>query len=396
MKRVSVIQPGARLHYAVPQIFAQEGLLDYLYTDLHADHAWLKLFSRFGSHSRAPKPIRRLFGRRLPKGLIPAQVRDMPLATLFANLIGRTGHLEDRLLSKLEKAAIGEQDAVYTVIVNEDIEVMRRLRDRGIRIIHECMIGPDVGLLLAEERSLFPGVEPASDMLVIKQGRTRDSEKYALSDLVLVPSEFAERAVRELAPANACVRKVPYGLDLLSFGGYASPVPGRVLFVGSVGLRKGVPYLAEAARRLMRTHPHIEVQVIGPSEPGVTAHPAFAGPRYLGQVPRSQVVEAFRCADVFVLPTIADSFALVHLEAMAAGVPVITTPNCGATVRDGIEGFIVPIRDSQALVDRILAITEDRELRKRMSAAARARAAEFSLDRYAQRLLDAVTPVLEI
>ena len=44
------------------------------------------------------------------------------------------------------------------------------------------------------------------------------------------------------------------------------------------------------------------------------------------------------------LPTLADSFGLVHLEALACGVPVITTPHCGSVVRDGVEGFIVPIR----------------------------------------------------
>ena len=113
-------------------------------------------------------------------------------------------------------------------------------------------------------------------------------------------------------------------------------------------------------------------------------------PTYLGQVPRSQIQEEFCRADLFVLPTLAEGMALVHLEAMACGVPVITTPNCGSVVRDGIDGFIVPIRDAQALADRMQQLLEDRSLRARMGAAARERARDFTWQRYGERLLDAL------
>ena len=63
---------------------------------------------------------------------------------------------------------------------------------------------------------------------------------------------------------------------------------------------------------------------------------------------------------------------------MACGVPVITTPNCGSVVRDGIDGFIVPIRDAEAIADRIELLLADRALRARMGRNARARAREFT------------------
>lgn len=395
MRKISVIQPGARLHYAVPQIFAQAGLLNFLYTDLHADHAFLKPFAPLGRHRNAPAAVRRLFGRRLPDGLPPRLVRDMPIRALQAILTNEGAAIAKALLRKLEAASLGEGDAVYTVLVNEDLETMRRLKDRGVKIIHECMIGPDVGLHLIKERQLFPGVEPVSNLAEIEAGRASDREKYALSDLILVPSDFARSAVRNLASQDANLAMVPYGLNVADFEGIAQPKKGRVLFVGAVGLRKGNPYLAEAARQLARSHPWIEVQVVGKYDLDIISMPAFKGPTYLGAMPRAQVAEAFQEADVFVLPTIADSFALVHLEAMAAGVPVITTPHCGSTVRDGVEGFIVPIRDARALTERIIQIVEDRDLRAQMSGAARKRAAEFSLDQYRSRLLSAVLPILE-
>jgi glycosyltransferase involved in cell wall biosynthesis len=82
--------------------------------------------------------------------------------------------------------------------------------------------------------------------------------------------------------------------------------------------------------------------------------------------------------------------ALVHLEAMACGVPVITTPNCGSVIRDGVDGFIVPIRDAAAIADKIERLLGDRELRGRMGRSARERAREFTWQRYGERLISAL------
>lgn len=394
MRKISVIQPGARLHYAVPQIFAQAGLLRHLYTDMHADHAWLQPLAPLARHPRAPATLRRLMGRRLPPGLSAEQVRDMPLRTLHASVTGGAGRLSQAMLAQLEAAPLGSADAVYTVLVNEDIEVMRRLKDRGVRIIHECMISPDVGLHLLEENKRFPELAVPRDAAEVSAGRARDAEKYALADLVLVPSKFVESAVQALAPAAVAPSLVPYGIDTSAFEKSERTVPGRVLFVGSVGLIKGNPDLAAAARVLACKHPQIEVHVVGPYENEFISHPALAGPHYRGPIPRAQIAQVFAEADVFVLPTIADSFALVQLEALAAGVPVITTPNCGSLVRDGVDGYIVPIRSPEILAERIAEVVGDRGLRERMSQAARARALEFSLPRYAERLLTAIKPTL--
>ena len=214
--------------------------------------------------------------------------------------------------------------------------------------------------------------DPAAER--VRAGNERDARKYELSDLILVPSEFVRRAVLELGGDPERIATVPYGLDESWLDQIGEPVPGRVLFVGSVGLRKGSHYLAAASRILERRRVACEVRVVGPYQSDAVSHPAFNGPTYVGQVPRSRVMAEFRRADVFVLPTLCDSFALVHLEAMACGVPVITTPNCGSVVRDGVDGFIVPIRDPEAIADKIELLLADRALRERMGRSARARA----------------------
>jgi glycosyltransferase involved in cell wall biosynthesis len=132
-----------------------------------------------------------------------------------------------------------------------------------------------------------------------------------------------------------------------------------------------------------------ECRVAGPPQVDLN-HPLFSGPTYLGQVPRSQVQEEFRRADLFVLPTLAEGMALVHLEAMACGVPVITTPNCGSVVRDGMDGYIVSIRDATALADRVEELCRDRALRESMSQSARRRARDYTWYRYGERLIAAL------
>ena len=315
-------------------------------------------------------------------------MRDQPLASLTW---ARRGSRSDALLLKRAcRELFGGASALYTNLINNDLQAVRQAKDQGLHVVHELIIGADVGRIMLEERSRYPGIEPEGDPKeVVEAGIARDREKWALSDQVLVPSEYCLQSSVVLGCDPNKISLVPYGIPEHWFDLQPDPQPGRLLFVGQVGLRKGNHVLAEACRMLQARGLTFECRVAGPPQVDVTL-PLFAGPTYLGQVPRSQVQEEFRRADLFVLPTLAEGMALVHLEAMACGVPVITTPHCGSVVRDGVEGFIVPIRDAQALSDRIQQVLKDRSLRQQMGIAARARAKQFAWARYGERLLEAL------
>jgi len=92
-------------------------------------------------------------------------------------------------------------------------------------------------------------------------------------------------------------------------------------------------------------------------------------------------------ADVFLLPTLCEGSATVCYEALAAGLPVITTPNAGSVVRDGLDGFVVPIRDPEAIAEKLEILARDRELLWWMSNKARERAREFTVEKYGERLI---------
>jgi len=387
-RRYAVLQSGARMHYAVPTLLAKAGALAAFYTDLHASHRPLFALDALWPRAAQPKPIRRLLGRRLPADLPRALVRDQPLASLTW---ARRGNNADALV--VERACqerFGGANALYTNFINNDLDTVRQAKDQGLHAVHELIISADVGRILLEERRRYPGIEPQGETEAqVEEGIARDLQKWELSDQVLVPSEYCRESSIGLGCDPAKIQLVPYGIPEHWFDLHPDPQPGRILFVGQVGLRKGNHVLAEACRLLRSRGVTFECRVVGPPQVN-TAHPLFEGPTYLGQVPRSQAQEEFRRADIFVLPTLAEGMALVHLEAMACGVPVITTPHCGSVVRHGVDGLIVPIRDSRALADSMERLINDRAIRQKYSTAACLRSQEFSWREYGRRLVDSI------
>lgn len=394
--KFAVLQPGARLHYAVPAILERAGMLQRFYTDFCADAGPARIAERLWPARLRPSFAHRMLGRRLPSNLTAANVRQVSAAVVTAHVCSKiglsaiSGSISQALMKRARNDKLGGANAIYTVIVNDDIELCEEAKARGCRIVHEAMLNPDIGWHLAEEHQRFPEVLwNIPSFTQIENGRARDQRKYQIADLILVPSEFVYNSVIALGADPKKVELVPYGIDSSWLNTHPEPIPGRVLFVGTVGLLKGSHYLAAAARLLRDRNVPCEIRVVGPVTKAQMSDPLFQGPDYVGQIPRTSVQREFLTADAFVLPTLSDGFALAHLEALACALPVITTPNCGSVVRDGLDGLIVPIRDPEALANAIERVIADRDLRQRMSQSARNRASEFTWEKYGERLIHA-------
>jgi glycosyltransferase involved in cell wall biosynthesis len=100
--------------------------------------------------------------------------------------------------------------------------------------------------------------------------------------------------------------------------------------------------------------------------------------RFVPPVSYSELNRYYQQADVFVLPSLSESFGLAILEAMASGLPVIVSENSASFVTDGYDGFVVPIRDPRVIKQRLLQLREDPELRRRMGRNARRTAELFT------------------
>jgi glycosyltransferase involved in cell wall biosynthesis len=226
--------------------------------------------------------------------------------------------------------------------------------------------------ILREEFARFGARFPGIDSRLVD----RELEEYTDCDLIFVPSSFAMRTFVDKGLPCEKLRLNPYGVDLTMF--HREPKGDRtfrVLFVGTIALRKGLPYLLEAMAGL--GHPDLELRVIGTLEAEMRPIMAkYEGTfRYLGAVARGDLHKHYSQASVLVLPSIEEGLALVQAQAMACGAPVIATENTGAAdlFTDGVEGFIVPIRDARAIREKILTLYENPAMREQMGDAALAR-----------------------
>jgi glycosyltransferase involved in cell wall biosynthesis len=169
----------------------------------------------------------------------------------------------------------------------------------------------------------------------------------------------------------------------------------RALFVGSLGQRKGLSYLFRAIRAL---RPAIDLTVIGtrPLVPSAALDRELRDVRWRPTCSHREVLAEMAAHDVFVFPSLFEGFGLVLLEAMAMGLPIIATPHTAAPdlITDGVEGFIVPVRSSQAIAEKLDLLRRDPARRREMSDLARRRAAEFTWDQYGASLAACVSSAL--
>lgn len=217
---------------------------------------------------------------------------------------------------------------------------------------------------------------PVSDI----RDTLREEEIYSAADAITVPSSFALRSYLQLGVPREKLHVIPYGANVPSLLDKPSMIRTRdrfdVLFAGGVSLRKGVPYLLQAFGELK--HPKKRLRLVGHVEPDmrdVLREMPLDDVEVLGSVPREKLIELMQSSHLLVLPSIEDGFGLVMAEAMACGCPVLASTNTGAEdlYTDGNEGFIVPIRDAEALLLRMQQLAGDRDLQEAMGAAARSR-----------------------
>ena len=206
----------------------------------------------------------------------------------------------------------------------------------------------------------------------------REEAIYAQADAITVPSSVAARSFVEMGVPAAKVHTIPYGVRLENFHPVGEPPQDefRVLFAGAAGLRKGIPYLLQAFSELR--HPRKRLVIAGQMQEDlrdVLPKCPQEKVEFLGAVPQARLVELMSASHALVLPSIEEGLALVQAQALACGCPVICSTNTGGEdlFSDGVEGFIVPIRDSGAIAARLQQLVDDPLLQAKMRAAALAR-----------------------
>jgi len=367
--RALLIQPGARHGYALARFLYQANALQRLYTDFAVvagslDH---RLVRAIGATRIGQK-----LSRRVVEGVPGKFLRRYSIGSLASG----------RLLPRPERwhflqRDLREADIVYAQYFVAGAQ-FDELTAHGARFISDVFIMPSAHRIASREAALFPDWGEAP--LPPENGAAFDAISMAMfekSHALFCPSQSVIDDVATYLPsAGAKCRLVRYGSGL-NFPEPGQPIPKRVLFAGSIQLRKGPQYLARAAARIARIDPDVRFVFAGGLSPQAAEQLRAPNIELLGHVSRERMRQEFLRADVFAFPSLAEGSAGVVLEAMAAGVPVIATLEAGVDFIDGESGILVPPADADAVEAAILRIVGDRPLRSSMARSARAEFAAY-------------------
>jgi glycosyltransferase involved in cell wall biosynthesis len=229
----------------------------------------------------------------------------------------------------------------------------------------------------------------------------RKRKELELADVVIGPGSFVMNSLPDWAKHKQQI-VAPFGSPALN--GYTESNlnlkkdvnrPLRVLFVGSMGQRKGLGDLFEAMRLL--NNPNIELVVLGSLLAPLDFYKnEFASFRYEIGRSHKEVLALMRSCDVFCLPSIVEGRALVMQEAMSQGLPLIITANTGGEdlIIEGETGFLVPIRSPEAIASKLVWFVENRSYIPEMGKKAQTHAAKYTWEKYAGTIIDGLTQFL--
>ncbi len=216
-----------------------------------------------------------------------------------------------------------------------------------------------------------------------------------MADRIIMNSTFQRRTFEAAGIDPERMFMAHFGVDLDLF----SPGPPRdgvfrVLFCGLISQAKGISYLVEGFKRAELAH----AELVFTGRPCGSPQPWINEPsvRHVPPLPRPRLVDVYRSADVIVLPSLTEGFPLTPLEGMACGLPAIVSEHTSAhdLIDDGVEGWVTPIRDADAIAAHLRTLYEDRDLRRRMGQAARRKAEQFTWSRYAGAVRAGIAPLL--
>lgn len=219
----------------------------------------------------------------------------------------------------------------------------------------------------------------------------RNEAEYALADVIVAGSQFVRDTLLSAGVPDSKIVVCQYGCDIATFPYVerkrAPRQPLNVALMGTGAVRKGILRLLRAARQVRDVRVHVF---------GLT-HDIPDGPsawrdigHFHGHLPRADLAAALAQCHVFAMPSVWEGSSCAVGEAMAAGLPVIVTPNCGSTAQHERDGFVVPVGDETALRDALERM-KDEPLRRALGANARQTAERQSWATYRESLKAMVT-----
>ncbi len=304
--------------------------------------------------------------------------------------------LDHQLAKDIKSGKI--QTATKAVYGYEDgsLNSFKAAKMRGLNTFYDLPIGYwragheilfEEAELQPQWSSTIPSLNEPEDKL------TRKEEELALADHIFVASSFTRETINMAPDIHADIEVIPYGSP--------TPVshvppewtkgkPLRALFVGGLSQRKGISYLFDAVAALKDI---VSLTVIGRKPEGCESlekhldhHTWFAS------LPHQRILEIMSQKDVLIFPSLFEGFGLVILEALSRGIPVITTAHTAGPdiLSEGEDGFIVPIRSSEAIAEKLELLYRDRDRLGEMKINALEKSLKYTWQCYGKRVVTSV------
>jgi glycosyltransferase involved in cell wall biosynthesis len=321
------------------------------------------------------------FGHRFHNELRDARVKAFNSSLVLFEMLAGARHLRgwpkilarnrwfQRKVVKALTSDIGSQTSDSPILLSYSytaLEPFRYAKAHGWKtLLVQIDPGPDEERIVAEEATRVPQLA-ADWQAAPPEYWALWREECKLADRIIVNSEWSrEGLVRGGVPSEK-IAIIPLAYEAPEVRDQKSAIrsarsyparftqerPLRVLFLGLINLRKGIARLLEAVR-ILRDEP-VEFWMVGPVEIAKTSTVAEVGRvKWFGPATRKQAAEFYRGADVFILPTLSDGFALTQLEAQAHGLPIIASKNCGKVVENGLNGIVLEEPTASCIVEGI-------------------------------------------
>ena len=388
--RIVVAQLGAREHYSVARMCHAAGCLARMHTDF-----WCPMPRSIRGllHHAAGNSGRRILGRHhddIPSGRVVHH--SLPAAYWQLRLWAASNRAEaydihrrwgTHFARRVASALIRDEPSTYFGFASASYEALRAAKALGALAVLDEVAPTHLEDEIAQgEQQRFAGWEP-TERPTPRSFLDRIEREWEVADRIIVNSHWTRKALVRQGVAPAKIHIVPPAYtpphQAITTKSRRPNEPLKVLWLGTLCLRKGIGHALEAARRL-RGLP-VTFTFAGPTTINLAEVEWPDNASYLGQVPRVDVDKLWGDHDIFLLPTLSDGFAMTQLEAVAHGLALVVTPNCGEVVEEGRNGLRVAPRDPGAIVDAITKFLDGQVGLECASRHAVATAAHFSPER---------------
>ena len=408
-RKAVLVHAGARDSYQVALALSEAGLLQHLVTDLFwpADRGWAHRLDR-----HVPAALSSLLRRRSERALPSNQVKMCVAEGLRDLLLDRWPGTSSELRRRSHRASDAKLGREAGRLARRSDAGLLSYSYYGYDAITEYgraamlfQVHPHpstVRSLLRQELHDHPdcaaSLEQEWELALPEDDYLHLVEETRLASSFLAASNFTRRSLIENG-ATAPIAVVPYGVDLERFhpGLEAKPETGplQLLFVGRINQRKGIKYLLEALQAF--TPEEVQLVVCGRVVDALELFRDLSSKvEVRPNVGAEDLVAAYQSAHLFCFPSIAEGFGQVLLEALACGLPILSTTHTAAPdlIDDGVEGFVVEPRRPDLLVEKIRWAIDHRSDLNRMGVAARKRAEHFTWTRFRRGVAEAVKTYL--